>query len=206
MKKLMLILIVGISVVACRSNEETSEEQPEAATTSEQKEVLITFENDQFSDPKAAELLSELKICNPEQSDLSNYAQPACSPKFFHIQPFIENEPTENAFLLLVRSDVHDFPLRRLIVFQRERGKLVRVNTFVANLLATRKSVTKHDDLVLQFLDEYENRFECIYQWKENRYQYAGVEKINQSKIKKEFQDSMNVEIAKVINDNKMSS
>jgi hypothetical protein len=68
-----------------------------------------------------------------------------------------------------------------------------------------RKSPSGHDDLVLQFFDEYENRLQCLYKWKENRYQYVCVEKIEGSNIKKELQDSMNVEIAKVIRDNKMA-
>jgi hypothetical protein len=119
--------------------------------------------------------------------------------------PFIENESIENAFILVIRSGVHDWPLRRALIYQREQGKLVLVNTFVAHLIGMRKSPTGHDDLVLQFFDEYENRLQCLYKWKENRYQYVGVEKIEGSDIKKELQDSMNIEIAKVIRDNKMA-
>jgi hypothetical protein len=171
----------------------------------EEKNIEILFDEVKFSDPKMLDLLYELKICDPNQKDLNNAVQPACNPKYFHVLPFIENEKIENAFILVIRSGVHDWPLRRALVYQREQGKLVLVNTFVAHLIGMRKSPSGHDDLVLQFFDEYENRLQCLYKWKENRYQYVCVEKIEGSNIKKELQDSMNVEIAKVIRDNKMA-
>jgi hypothetical protein len=170
-----------------------------------EKNIEILFNEVKFSDPKMLDLLYELKICDPNQKDLNNAIQPACNPKFFHVLPFIENEKIENAFILVIRSGVHDWPLRRALVYQREQGKLVLVNTFVAHLIGMRKSASRHDDLVLQFFDEYENRLQCLYKWKENRYQYVRIEKIEGSNIKKELQDSMNVEIAKVIRDNKMA-
>jgi len=171
----------------------------------EEKNIEILFDEVKFSDPKMLDLLYELKICDPNQKDLNNAVQPACNPKYFDVLPFIENEKIENAFILVIRSGVHDWPLRRALVYQREQGKLVLVNTFVAHLIGMRKSPSGHDDLVLQFFDEYENRLQCLYKWKENRYQYVCVEKIEGSNIKKELQDSMNVEIAKVIRDNKMA-
>lgn len=170
-----------------------------------EKNIEILFNEVKFSDPKMLDLLYELKICDPNQNDLNNAVQPACNPKFFHVLPFIENQKIENAFILVIRSGVHDWPLRRALVYQREQGKLVLVNTFVAHLIGMRKSVSQHDDLVLQFFDEYENRLQCLYKWKENRYQFVRVEKIEGNNIKKEMQDSMNVEIAKVIRDNKMA-
>jgi hypothetical protein len=169
-----------------------------------EKNIEILFDEVKFSDPKMLDLLYELKICDANQKDLNNAIQPACNPKFFHVLPYIENEKIENAFILVIRSGVHDWPLRRALVYQREQGKLVLVNTFVAHLIGMRKSDSGHDDLVLQFFDEYENRLQCLYKWKENRYQYVRVEKIEGSNIKKELQDSMNIEIAKVIRDNKM--
>lgn len=203
----MPVLLSGL-FFACSS---PTEEKPaplvkEPVVQQDERNVEILFDQEKFSDPKMAELLNELKICNPMQKNKNNASEPACDPRFFHIMPFIENEPIENAFLLVIRAGVHDWPLRRVLVYQREEGKLVLVNTFVANLVGVRKSGSRHDDLILQFFDEYENRLECIYKWKENRYQYSSVERIEGRKIKSSLQDSMNVEIAKVINDNKMAS
>jgi hypothetical protein len=208
MRKSFYAFLTLALIVSCNSEENPTKEivTPEISSTSEVKDIEILFNEKQFSDPKMMDLLHEINICDMKQTDLNNASRPACDPKFFHLLPFIENEPLENAFLLVIRSGVHDWPLRRVLVYQREQGKLVLVNTFVAHLIGMKKSSTGHDDLILQFFDEYENRLECLYRWKENRYQYVSVEKIEGSKIKKALQDSMNVEIAKVIRDNKMAS
>jgi hypothetical protein len=205
MKFLPLILIL-VFFSACKDEPtDVPIEKLDEPVPGDEKNIEILFDEVKFSDSKMLDLLYELKICDPQQKDLNNAIQPACDPKFFHILPFIENESIENAFILVIRSGVHDWPLRRALIYQREQGKLVLVNTFVAHLIGMRKSPTGHDDLVLQFFDEYENRLQCLYRWKENRYQYVGVEKIEGSEIKKELQDSMNIEIAKVIRDNKMA-
>lgn len=210
MKKLIPVLAVTFLLFSCSSESNKIERpvqvEPVQSQEGTETEVEILFDQEKFTDAKIPELLKELKICSSTQTNLNNASDPACDPKFFHARPFIENEPVENAFLLVIRAGVHDWPLRRLLVYQREQGKLVLVNTFVANLIGVRKSPSKHDDLVLQFFDEYENRLQCLYKWKENRYQYVAVEKIEGRKIKKELQDSMNVEIAKVIAQNKMAS
>lgn len=205
----MIPVLASALLFGCGSPEEPETPEASRETTVDAKaeqNVEILFDEDKFSDPKMMDLLYELKICSPVQKDLNNASKPACNPKFFHILPFIDNEPIENAFLLVIRAGVHDWPLRRVLVYQREQGKLVLVNTFVANLTGTKKSPSGHADLTLRFQDEYQNMFDCIYKWKEDRYQYSSVSRINDAKIKAPLQDSMNIEIAKVISDNKMSS
>lgn len=199
------VLLFGCS--GAPEREKNPEDEPEKEVVAgDEQNIEISFEQGKFSSPKMIDLLYELKICSPTQKDLNNASEPACDPKFFHMQPFIENVPLEDAFLLVIRAGVHDWPLRRVLVYQREQGKLVLVNTFVANLIGMKKSSTGHNDLVLRFQDEYQNMFNCIYKWKEGRYQYSSVEAINDAKIKASLQDSMNIEIARVISDNKMSS
>jgi hypothetical protein len=206
MNKILPFLFVLVIFSSCKDEpKDIPIEVVDNQEVKKEKNIEILFDEVKFSDPKMLDLLYELKICDPNQKDLNNAVQPACNPKFFHVLPFIENEKIDNAFILVIRSGVHDWPLRRALVYQREQGKLVLVNTFVAHLIGMRKSPSGHDDLVLQFFDEFENRLQCLYKWKENRYQYVCVEKIEGSKIKKELQDSMNVEIAKVIRDNKMA-
>jgi hypothetical protein len=206
MIKFFPLVMILLILYACKDETKTLPiEVDNNQEVKAEKNIEILFDEVKFSDPKMLDLLYELKICDPNQKDLNNAIQPACDPKYFHVLPFIENEKIDNAFILVIRSGVHDWPLRRALVYQREQGKLVLVNTFVAHLIGMRKSASRHDDLVLQFFDEYENRLQCLYKWKENRYQYVCVEKIEGSNIKKELQDSMNVEIAKVIRDNKMA-
>lgn len=169
------------------------------------KNIEVLFDETAFANPKMVKLLQELNICDPNQKDLSDYNNPACIPDFFKFFPFIENVPVENAFLLLVKSRVHGYNVRRLFVFQREAGQLVQVNRFIANLIGTRKSATKHDDLILRFFDQDANSFNCLYTWQGNKYAFSAVEEINDSHVKATFQDSMNVEINKVLIDNQLA-
>lgn len=168
--------------------------------------IEVLFDETKFDDKSELEILKELGkgICNPLEKDEENYISPACSPKFFKIMPFKEDAPLKDAFILLIKSKVHGFPLRRVYVFQRENGKLIKVNSFVANIIEKRKSTSKHDDLILRFSDEDQNHFNCLFSWKTNHYEYQKVEQINDANIKVTYQDSMNVEILKVLESNKM--
>ena len=114
----------------------------------------------------------------------------------------------KDAFVLLIKSRVQGFPLRRVLVFEREGKELVKVNGFVANLIGKRKSASKHDDLILRFNDQVGQGevvfYNCLYVWKDKRYVFKQVEQINDANIKSQFQDSMNVEIETVITKNRM--
>jgi hypothetical protein len=171
--------------------------------------IEVLFDETNFGDNESANLLKELGygICNPAEIDEKNLGNPPCSPKFFKFFPFKDKTPMRNSFVLLIKANVHNFPLRRIYIYQREEGKLVKVNSFVANLIGKRpSSSSEYQDLVLRFSDVDQNHFNCIYVWKDNHYVYDRVEAINDAKIRKQFQDSMNVEILKVIEQNGMQN
>jgi hypothetical protein len=209
MKKLFAIGLLGMILLnACKSEPENTVEDDNVevpAAAPAQKDIEVLFNEKSFADPKMVDLLHELNICDPKQKDLTDYNDPACIPEFFKFFPFIENVPVQNAFLLLVKSRVHGYNVRRLFVFQREAGQLVQVNRFIANLIGTRKSASKHDDLVLRFFDQDANSFNCVYTWQGNKYAMKAVEQINDANVKADFQDSMNVEINKVLIDNQLA-
>ena len=208
MKKMIAVGLLGLFLMnACKTETENSaSESPETQTAEPaQTNIEVLFDETAFADPKMVKLLEELNICDPKQKDLTDYNNPACIPDFFKFFPFIENVPVENAFLLLVKSRVHGYNVRRLFVFQREAGQLVQVNRFIANLIGTRKSASRHDDLILRFFDQDANSFNCLYTWQGNKYAFSKVEEINDSSVKSTFQDSMNVEINKVLIDNQLA-
>lgn len=168
--------------------------------------IEVLFDEKNFKTDVEMNLLKELGLgmCNPKEKDLSNFKNPACDAKFFKFFTFKVDQPLKNSFILLVKAMVHDFPLRRVFIFQRINNKLVKVNGFIANLIGKRKSKTMYEDLILRFSDQDQNHFNCVYSWKNNHYEYVKVEAINDSPIKENFQDSMNVEIQKVIEMNRM--
>lgn len=211
MKTLFFLPLISIFfLISCNGNEKDPTVKPikkeTVVTNPDQKKIEVLFEEATFQDKQSLPLLRELGegICNPVEKDLENYIRPACDPKFFKFFPFKEQTEMKDAFVLLIKAKVHGFPIRRTFVYQREAGKLIKVNGFAANLIEMRKSKSKHDDLVLRFNDKYQNHFNCLFVWRNNHYEYEKVEQINDSDIKKELQDSMNIEIFKEIELEKM--
>jgi hypothetical protein len=209
MKSIFKITILSLVLFSCKSNENTDTEENKKEVVVEQKSeenIEVLFDEENFVDNESISLLKELGngICNPAEKDEENYMKPPCSAKFFKLMAFKQNSSLKDGFILLVKSRVHGFPLRRVYIFQREAGKLIKVNSFVANIIGKRKSKTSYDDLILRFSDVDKNHFNCIFVWKNNHYEYDRVEQINDANIKAEFQDSMNLEILKVIEQNGM--
>lgn len=209
MMKYTFLFLASFILFSCKTDpkkvDDNSEKTEEVIVPeNKDKNIEILFDETAFSDAKIPGLLKELNICKEEQKNLNNASDPACDPKFFHFETYADGVALENAFIVVIRAGVHDWPVRRTLVYTRENGNLVLVNTFVGNLVGKKNSPSGKSDLVMQFFDEYENRLECIYKWKEGRYQYNAVSRIEGSKIRKELQDSMNVEIYKVLKDNKL--
>jgi hypothetical protein len=203
-------VFISVLIVLVSCNEETKKQKTLAPTAKigSQTNIECLFDETTFESTDAYPLLKELKICDETQKDLNNHDVPACNPKFFKFYPFIENKKLKDAFVLLIKSRVQGFPLRRVLVFEREGKELVKVNGFVANLIGKRKSASKHDDLILRFNDKVGMGevvfYNCLYVWKDKHYVFKQVEQINDASIKTEFQDSMNVEIETIISKNRM--
>lgn len=209
MRGVCTLFIVCFILNSCKNEDSTSRNNSvNKKTIGDQTDIETLFDQTTFPSNVEPKLLKELEICNVKERDLNNHLDPACNPKFFRFFSFVENKPLENAFLLQIKARVNDFPLRRLLVFEREKGTLVKVNGFVANLIGTRISKTKHHDLILRFNDNVAQGdivfYNCLYQWENNHYVFKKIEQINDANIKPQFQDSMNVVISTIIKNNRM--
>lgn len=207
--KLFIFISTIYFLSSCKSESADSDVNSQTnIKKNEQTDIETLFDQTTFSSEVEPKLLKELEICNVSQRDLENHFDPACNPKFFRFFQFIENKALENAFLLQIKARVNDFPLRRLLVFERDKGVLVKVNGFVANLIGTRISKTKHHDLILRFNDNVSPGdiifYNCLYQWEDKHYVFKKIEQINDANIKPEFQDSMNTVISNIIKNNRM--
>lgn len=221
MKSIISILILSFSVLlfsACKSdtNEETNsttnqlDSLPPKGTlnsTNEYDENMeVVFQENKKDTPVEDSILKVLHLCDPSQKDLKNYLRPACDAKFFKFFPIKQNSNLKDNFLVLCKSGVAGFPMRRILVYSNVGGQYVLANTFLADLIGMEKNKhVAYKDLILQFMDEDENRFECRYVWREGRYSYQKVMKINRSPIKPQFLDSMKVVIGNEINRMKLS-
>lgn len=194
------------------------EEQETSAKEEVIKEVVpiqTLFTEDAFPDSLHIELLKELKICDEFQKDTSNYLQPACSPRFFKLFPVNDATPLRNAFMLQIKAMVGGVKLRRLVVFVREKGQLVKANTFIANLIGVQKQKKGYDDLILRFNDNVEGDiiyYNTIFRWDGKRYQFLSAETIEgrdhegpwRQRIKEEFKDSISKDILNTLQTNEM--
>lgn len=198
---------------SCSGDPDTDKQNNEATdnSTGSVESIETLFDKDEFQDPIMKELLKELNFCNEIVSDTMDYMNPSCTPRFFRFFPLTEKMALENGFLLQVKSKVSGFPLRRLLVFVRERGQLVKANGFVANLIGRRKTAGEFDDLLLRFNDNVDGDpafYNCYFKWNGSKYEFSSVEVIEGvnwgGPVKKEFRDSMSIEIKKVLTDNSM--
>lgn len=211
--KYFIGITLSLFLFSCSSDssEETTSKKEPVKKSPAVTNIETLFDTDEFDDPKKVELLKELKVCSDENKGIDDYMNPSCSPRFFNLMPFIENVPLENAFLIQIKSKTNGFPLRRLLIFIREKGELVKVNGFVANLIRTQKSVTKHDDLLLRFNDKDQGQdvfYNCLFTWNGTTYKYKSVEAIEGQgwggPVRAELKDSISIEVEKDIMKNKM--
>jgi hypothetical protein len=208
-----ILLFVAILFACSEENDEntTAHKKSSASSVNEVVGIETLFNDDEFTDSIHKKLLIELRICSQFQKDTANYMQPACSPRFFKIFPMRDDAPEKDAFLLQIKSKVSGVKLRRLVTFVRERGELVKCNTFVANLIGVRKSASHYYDLILRFNDNIGGEivfYNCIFSWEKSKYVFKSVELIEgatwRQRLKPEFKDSVSNEIYGTLVENKM--
>lgn len=172
--------------------------------------ISTDFNENTFTSKVEAELLKELHLCDPKATSDEDPKHPTCSPKFFRFFKLNAQTPLKDGFKLLIKAGVNGFPLRRLLIFEREKDVLVKLNGFNGNLIEERKAASGYNDLVVRFPDNINGNityYNCLFKWKEGKYEYVNCEVIDEDvprKIKAEFIDSMGVEIKKVLDKNDM--
>ena len=213
MKKIFYLLLMSSVLFSCASDDNEEEQQKNNIEIKESdiQEIETLFDKDDFDDLTKVELLKELKICSDKNTSNEDYMHPSCSPRFFELFAYSENDPLKNAFVLLTKSKTYGFPLRRIAVFAREKGRLVKVNEFVANLIAMQKSNSGSKDLILRFNDKDQGEdvfYNCIFSWNGTKYAYKSVEVIEGANwggpVKAELKDSISKEVEKDIIKNGM--
>ena len=210
--KTLLFTIFLLALASCGEDSEPIKKRRTNEPSSENFQGIETlFNESEFPDPNHEKLLKELKICSEFQKDTANYLEPACSPRFFRILPMKDDTKEDQAFLLQIKSKVGGIKLRRTIAFVRERGELVKVNTFIANLIATRPSTSHYNDLILRFNDNIEGEiifYNCLFTWDGKRYKFRSVELIEgatwRQRLKPEFKDSVSNDIYTILKKNEM--
>jgi len=209
MRRLLIFSLLSVVLFSCDNTEEQDnmkKNEPKAIVG-----VQTLFNEDKFTDQRHLALLKELHICNEFQKDTSNYMEPVCSPRFFRVLSISDVVQVENAFIVQIKAMVGGINLRRSVVLIRERGELVKANTFVANLIGFQKNKSGYNDLILRFNDNIEGEiifYNCIFQWNKGKYNFKSCELIEgatwRQRIKPEFKDSVSNDIRNTLIKNQM--
>ena len=170
--------------------------------------IETDFNANTFSGTTEIELLKELGVCDSTAPNDNNLDRPSCSPRFFRFFNYKKNAALRNNFILLLRSGVNGFPARRLLIFARENGQLVKTNGFIGYIIEKRRIKNKlHDDIVIRFYEKYYDQkyfYNCLFSWKDQRYEFVKCEAIGappkgDEAIKPELVDSVSSEIYKIL-------
>lgn len=139
--------------------------------------VETTFSTQGFNDKKYYELLIETHLCDPQYDASTNNGSTPCSARFFEFFPYNHKRKIEDAFLLQVKAGVNNYPYRRLLIFVRERGKLVLMNGIVGYLVERISRPNEIDDLVVAVIDDLGNdkfdRYDVLIRYKDGKYHFV---------------------------------
>ena len=204
---ILTVFLVVIWINKKNSDKNEKEQEENKIEKNEEKSEIQLIETDfnanTFSGTTEIELLKELGVCDSTAPNDKNLDRPSCSPRLFRFFSYKKNAKLRNNFILLLRSGVNGFPARRLLIYERENGKLVRTNGFIGYIIEKRIVNNKlYDDIVIRFYEKYDNQkyfYNCLFSWKDQRYEFIKCEAINELKIKPELVDSVSIEINKTL-------
>lgn len=213
--KYFTLSLFGLLIFSsCKNNEENVDAKKNSVeTTNEFEGVEELFSNNEFDDSTAVRLLQEINICSDTQVDKEGNLVSPCTAENFKFFKLKEATPLNDGFILLVKAYIGGVPLRRVLVFERENGALIKVNGFVANIIGVRKNDTTNDDLLLRFIDKIEGSdvyYNCIFKWENQKYVFKTVELIQEpagnfsGRVKESMKDSVSQEIYKILMNNEM--
>ena len=134
-------------------------------------------------------LLQEIGFCTSQK----------CPSDLFRILPLNATDSITNAFFLIVKAGVNDSPTRKVYVFKRINNELALLNLFNGNLIQLVRKNSGYNDIVVHFgsfgtevmRDGGKFLYDCLFKWNGEKYQYSSCEKINGSKIKPVYRDSI---------------
>ena len=167
--RLIISTILLITLISCK------EEVKEIPFSSQTTAISTLFNKNQFDLAIKQELLEETGICSNAVIDSTQAITP-CSPRFFELYKYAENIALKNGFILQVKANVNGFPARRMLIFTREKGKLITMNQIVGYLVEKRTTASGFDDLVIALVDNvggYYDRYDVLIKYKDGKYQYA---------------------------------
>lgn len=139
-------------------------------------EISTLFDAEAFPEAYLEQLLVELKICNPQIDKIQPDGIAPCTPEYFQFYSYNTHRKIEDAFMIQVKKGVNGFPYRRLLIFTREKGTLVKMNGIVGYLVKKQPSPSGIDDLVVAVVDNiggHYERYDVLIRYENGKYQFV---------------------------------
>lgn len=207
------LFLLILLIVSCNNEPNESTPTVSPVTKEEFSGIEELFTGDSFEDPTTIALLKEINICSDAQSDDKGNVLTPCTPTNFKMYPLKAGKPLDDGFVLLIKANTGGFALRRVLVFERENGILVKTNGFIANLIGRKENKGTYDDLLLRFIDKIDGSdvfYNCIVKWENGSYVFKTVELIQEPAgnfsgiVRADVKDSVSKEIYQILQDNQM--
>ena len=170
-------------------------------------QISTDFNTNSFSSKKEANTLKNLGLCDSTINWSEDLNRPSCTPNFFRVFPLKKGLDLSQGCMVLLKAGVNHFPVRRFVVYEKEGAQMIQANGFIGYPIEFRPQAQNYDDVVIRFFERYEGQkyfYNCLFTWKQNRYQYVRCEQINDANIKPEKQEQVSIEILKILNDKQM--
>jgi hypothetical protein len=187
MKHILYLFVVFAITTTFVTSCETEEDGEKKTVLEEEFVGIVTdFKEGKFNDPVHEEILRELDICEFKSADSTYFA--TCSPENFKIVEYKDGASVRDAFILEMKAGIFPKdqemplpPVRHVIVFEREGGKLVRVGGFRGDLIGLRENKkTGAKDLLMALYDtDDETLFHCSFVWNGKKYEFEAIERLD---------------------------
>lgn len=202
------LMLVAISIYLWRN--QAKPQSPSVTKPAEQTKgvyVSTDFNTNTFSSKQEAGLLKNLKLCDSTIQWSEDENRPSCTPNFFRVFPLKKGLDLNQGCMVLLKAGVNRFPVRRFVVYEKEGEQLIQANGFIGYPIEFRPRANHYDDIVIRFFERYEDEkyfYNCLFTWKQNRYQFVRCEQINDANIKPEKQAEVSAEILQILNEKQL--
>jgi len=173
----------------------------------ERVQISTDFNTNTFSSKDEPKILKELKLCDSSIQCSKDLNRPSCTPNYFRVFPLKKGLDISQGCMVLLKAGVNGFPVRRFVVYEKEGNQFVQANGFIGYPIEFRPQAKTYDDVVIRFFERYEEEkyfYNCLFTWKQNRYQFVRCEQINDANIKPEKQKEVSAEILQILNEKQL--
>ena len=174
MKALYLIVFIFL-LFSCETEVKKSNSTDDFK--SDTTKISTLFDQQSFDEKLKYELLAETRICQPFYTDSMPPGVVPCTPQYFAFYEYNHKRELKDAFLLQVKAGVNNYDYRRLLIFTREKGKLVQMNGIIGYLVEKRSRPNEIDDLVVAIIDDLGNnkfdRYDVLIRYKDGKYHFV---------------------------------